>query len=802
MGFKIYGHACSRKLLMNDSGKYRELTMPGGSQLLARLLGVENGDAEAAATEYIQLIKDGSSCSFGASLGLTGEISETVTGDGENIIVFDEGYGIAEIANDIQADKKILWASEKRLPSEGVWENIKGNAFLVLDADVLRSNGALISKQVSWERTATDLLWQLKNNSKFAGLFGAKYIFIVFAEEAGVLLRGDRSEFSARLWLRDGRPEGTLKAEHPGNIPDVWTVKAAHAAGEWFLAGRDEDKFFDDFDAIGALDPAARLQETGYGICDIESGDFSGWLAHEPRSSLAVFDIPEPVDKQAADPGYWCIGQSFQNLKLYDLAMNYVKYGRKVIDGIPKFQSGGLITVDRREIEAFQNIKNLIAEYVSRKNPRNPLSIAVFGAPGSGKSFGVKQIAKALGRDLIEPVEINVSQLTGAGDLSAAFHQVRDIVLKGKLPLVFFDEFDSDGLQWLKSFLAPMQDGEFRDENGVHPIGKCIFVFAGGTAVSFDDFVSPITMKRSDGIPESEAEESEPHAKTTEEKTGYAEFKSVKAPDFVSRLRGTIDILGPNQAQGGNEQGFILRRALLLRSFLEDKKRKLTDGEGVALVSDDILRAMLLIEKYEHGARSMEAILDMSRMEGASFEPVSLPFYTQMKIHVDADAFIRLVLKDVILNGYLEELAETIHEDFRANQKKRGLSINKNVDLPWAELSEQYKNDNRWQAEDIPGKLALIDCAFDLGDAPYPTVYDFTEDEATLLAEREHARWMKGKEAAGWKPGPVRDDEKKIHNLLVPFEKLPPDEKQKDIDVAKNIFALLKKAGLRVYRVV
>jgi len=65
---------------------------------------------------------------------------------------------------------------------------------------------------------------------------------------------------------------------------------------------------------------------------------------------------------------------------------------------------------------------------------------------------------------------------------------------------------------------------------------------------------------------------------------------------------------------------------------------------------------MLLVPKYKHGARSMEAILDMSRIEGNAWEPThgSQPpchftFYSQLSIHVDADAFIKLVLREVIL---------------------------------------------------------------------------------------------------------------------------------------------------------
>jgi hypothetical protein len=760
--------------------------MPAGASLIAHLLDEKPKlSFKSNALLHIQLVNNGDSFSFGENLGISGRVEAVSIGDGKNLIVTDEGYGFSdEIIDKINSEgaaKPIFWASAKALPPEDIWNGIKKDAFLLLDGDVLRRNGALISRGISWERTVTDLLWQLRNNKRLSRLLGTRTLFVIFGDEAGVLISGEGDGLKARLVLLNGASEGATKSEFPADIPDVWTVKVFNAIAEWQQAIASSGDIFDNYQIYDVLYPAGELRKKGYSLSDIENVKFDDWNVREVVKSAVSFEVPIQKDKAAADPDYWCIGQSFNNTKLYDLAFNYVKYGKSVIEGIPKFTCGKLTTVDRREIEAFQNIKNLIVEYAAKKNPPRPLSIAVFGAPGSGKSFGVKQIAKTLLSN-VETLEVNVSQLAGVNDLTAAFHKVRDSVLKGRLPLVFFDEFDSDkegvALGWLKSFLAPMQDGEFKDESGVHPLGKCIMVFAGGTAPTFDDFVPDINDER------------------------FAGFKGVKGPDFASRLRGTINILGPNQVASSTEQGFILRRALLLRSFIEG--RKLTNKSKEALVSEDIIRAMLLIPKYEHGARSMEAIFDMSRMEGASFEPVSLPFYTQMKLHLDANAFSRLLLRDVILNGYMEDIAKAIHEEFLSTQKKRNLPVDENVDMPYEQLSQAYKNDNRAQAADLPRKLSLIGCSFDseLIDAPFETLQGFSEEEIRLIAVEEHERWMKDKISNGWKYGKKRDDNAKTHPLIVDFDKLPDDEKEKDLDAAKNIFKLLKDIGLRVYRVV
>ena len=162
------------------------------------------------------------------------------------------------------------------------------------------------------------------------------------------------------------------------------------------------------------------------------------------------------------------------------------------LQGVPWGQFGNLLTVDRQEIESYRSIRNLVAEYAGQKQVTRPLSIAVFGTPGSGKSFGVTEMAKSLLPGQIEPITFNLSQFDSVADLLSALHQVRDVGLSGKLPLVFWDEFDTSlgetPLGWLRYFLAPMQDGKFQEGQISHPIGRAIFVFAGGTSSSMAEF--------------------------------------------------------------------------------------------------------------------------------------------------------------------------------------------------------------------------------------------------------------------------------------------------------------------------
>ena len=166
--------------------------------------------------------------------------------------------------------------------------------------------------------------------------------------------------------------------------------------------------------------------------------------------------------------------------------------GTAALDNVPHARFGRLFTADRDEIEALRNLKRLMEAYADAEDETRPLSLAVFGPPGAGKSFGIKQIAETVIEERRRAVlEFNLSQFDDPADLIGAFHQVRDRVLDGKLPLVFWDEFDSQDYRWLQFLLAPMQDGRFQEGQITHPIGRCVFVFAGATSYTCENFGPP-----------------------------------------------------------------------------------------------------------------------------------------------------------------------------------------------------------------------------------------------------------------------------------------------------------------------
>ncbi len=112
-------------------------------------------------------------------------------------------------------------------------------------------------------------------------------------------------------------------------------------------------------------------------------------------------------------------------------------------DQVSIVKIGKLRLVDRREIEDVLSLRHVLLHYADSDCLRKePLNLAVFGAPGAGKSFTVKEVAADVGGAVNDygdkPLEFNLSQFTSLADYAEAFNQVRNECLTGKIPLVFF----------------------------------------------------------------------------------------------------------------------------------------------------------------------------------------------------------------------------------------------------------------------------------------------------------------------------------------------------------------------------
>ncbi|MEW6426889.1 MAG: AAA family ATPase [Thermodesulfobacteriota bacterium] len=276
---------------------------------------------------------------------------------------------------------------------------------------------------------------------------------------------------------------------------------------------------------------------------------------------------------------------------------------KKGFEELRIFSVGKLRTTDPAEMEPVITLQNVMDSYVTREQVQRPLCIGVFGPPGSGKSFAVKEVARVIGRrferDPFEFFEFNMTQFAGPEEINAAIDAIRASVAKGKVPIVFWDEFDcrynDHEFGYLRYFLPSMQDGVTYVHGVPYNIGRSIFVFAGGVKVNWDAMESLLH----EGGPDS-----------------LKLIKTLKIPDFMSRLRVVLDIDGIDipdtllSAKAGQRDLEELRRILMKRAFIIAHQMDTHWKKAARKTSGLLLR--LLLAEYKFGARSIEAVIEAS----------------------------------------------------------------------------------------------------------------------------------------------------------------------------------------------
>ncbi len=69
-----------------------------------------------------------------------------------------------------------------------------------------------------------------------------------------------------------------------------------------------------------------------------------------------------------------------------------------------------------------------------------------------------------------------------------------------------------------------------------------------------------------------------------------------------------------------------------------------------------------------------------------------------------------------------------------------------------------------------------------------------------MLAKNTHEVWAAGRIAEGWVYGPERNDKRKEHPGIVPYEELTEEERQYDRNTAMETLRLIRSMGFEIGR--
>lgn len=706
---------------------------------------------------------------------------------------------------------------------------------VVVSATELRKSDARLSYGLSWEATFQTLLHEISQNGRLSALTKCRHLVVTFGSEgaawfdfgsgksdrAGAFESGSICFIYHAACIEHDHARGTA-----GTAFGFLTCLAASLARQ--AAWSDNPTDTDFAPAIEAGLAAMRdLRIKGHGVgTEKPSGFPFGRLAAvicDPDTCYTRSRLPWPKAAKLLE------GSNASILSLtakpaealastgggaaWEFARLICLHGPIALGNLPHLCVGKLLTGDRHEVESLRLLSQVVDRYHRQDEGKRPLSIGVFGPPGSGKSYAVREIALAFLGKKADCLEFNLSQFASPEELNGAFHRVRDAVLQGKLPVAFFDEFDSRSYFWLQYLLAPMQDGRFQQGQLTHTLGKAIFIFAGGTSWTFGTFGPPEPPPGEDS--------------NSVAARRFTEFRLAKGPDFKSRLDAFLDVVGPNQrvkavanhtgkidfevaghsfVNDDDDIWFPIRRALFIRNELglaPDKELEIDPG---------LLNALLHIPRYTHGSRSLVKVLAPLKVAlPAPLQPSHLPPPAQLAMHVDAGAFHELCShatpprpKPERLSPPLQALiAPEIHRTYnelgiRSGWLKRG----EEKDLAEYAKSNPFQGQSNYEAA---ARMPLVlDCAglrLEHGNptsSEEQTIRQYMEYHLELLANAEHRYWMQWHFENGWSYHPKRDNKKLRHDCLKPFTELKEADRFKDREQVRHYPQFAKIAGQKI----
>ncbi|MRS03209.1 ATP-binding protein, partial [bacterium] len=538
----------------------------------------------------------------------------------------------------------------------------RNNMITIVNLSHLKHYEIKVSNDISWEQTALDIVYGITSHPTLRNLLRSSELIVTIGSAGAVHIRSnDDPALNEYTLVFD--PEFMENEWEEKNSKDIRTTVGL---GSSFLAGFVSALIFKN---------KAIIDSIRVGLNTMTSAIVKGIYRLGEDYSFITEDLSEAVERPFRNRYYssafvpspawqggfrylhnqdWSILENNydnnrpgynQKADLFPLAFSLAENGKRELHYAPRLNLGKVTIFDRSEIENIRNIRKQVGFYDRYDDGKKPLNIAVFGPPGAGKSFIVKALANSMfdGKKTKPSfLTFNLSQFREESELSGAFHAVRDEVLRGKLPVVFWDEFDSNDYKWLKSLIAPMQDGEFQEGKEVHPIGKCIFVFAGGVTYTMKHFTDKM------------------------EETGYA---VKKGPDFQSRINCSLNVFGPNRKpftdpETGNwvKEGdpkdicFSVRRALFIRSILSSDDKRLE-------IDRELLRVLIEVSTFRNGSRGLERLLrNLAVHSGEKIERSDLPSKEIIQMNLDYDDFMEKLSDETTARKLaFEKIALAIH---------------------------------------------------------------------------------------------------------------------------------------------
>jgi hypothetical protein len=338
---------------------------------------------------------------------------KTASKNKPSIVVLSEGgIGFRDSPDDwpeeMAGAKWIVLKSAAPLGTGQLWAHLsarhRDRLVAIVSAQDLRQLPARLSKGLSWEETLGNLLIELEPKGVLHSLTHCRHLIVSFEAEGAI-------------WIDFGAAKGTRKTTRVEFVHDAPVIEGERArAVEGTVFGLQSclaaavawqlTKDAPDLPAAleSGLSGMRDLLEKGHGRVaddDAARGFPAARLAQAIRNpawvySRAVFDAGA-----ATNGSRWTLlGESLRKREpAYDLARVVLVRGPIALASLPHLRIGQLLTAERQEIESLRTLVQVVRRYQDHDKGKKPLSLAVFGPPGAGKSFAVRELAGQVIKD-------------------------------------------------------------------------------------------------------------------------------------------------------------------------------------------------------------------------------------------------------------------------------------------------------------------------------------------------------------------------------------------------------------------
>jgi hypothetical protein len=139
----------------------------------------------------------------------------------------------------------------------------------------------------------------------------------------------------------------------------------------------------------------------------------------------------------------------------------------------------GYTSVDHGHMEDILRITSSIKDYLSDKSLKRPRNFMILATPGSGKSHLIDCIGNNVGQESVGVIPFNMATMHSRDDLTSTLDLARNMVVDGKLPVIFLDEFDTKAGEHFPLLLPLLWDGTLHTGSRELRVGRCIIFLAG-----------------------------------------------------------------------------------------------------------------------------------------------------------------------------------------------------------------------------------------------------------------------------------------------------------------------------------